>query len=194
MFHIFVAFFCSSDFFHNFVTYTKFMRIFLLGYMGCGKSTMGKELAQKLKLTFFDLDEHIEREKQKTISDIFATEGEDSFRNYEREALNHFFEKENIVVATGGGAPCFFDNMEQINNQGVSIYLKLTAEELAHRLKRAKEARPIIKDKNDEELKGFIEDMLNHRNQFYTKAKIIFNNNIDIETAVDKLAKQLIGK
>src|SRR5688500_7831796 len=110
------------------------MKIFLLGYMGCGKSSAGKKLANKLGFEFIDLDEMIEKQYQKSVSEIFETEGENKFREYEHNCLKGLLDKENIVISLGGGTPCYYNNMELINTHGTSIYLKMSTEVLASRL------------------------------------------------------------
>jgi shikimate kinase len=125
------------------------MRIYLIGYMGSGKSTVGKGLAKKLNLQFIDLDNYIEERNFKTIPEIFASVGEVGFRKIEQHALKEIAEFENVVVATGGGAPCFFDNMELIKRTGVSVYLNGTPRILAERLLNSKTERPLMKSRAD---------------------------------------------
>lgn len=139
--------------------------------MGSGKTTAGKRLAHKLGYQFVDLDELIEIKQNKSITQIFDEMGEDAFRTIERKLLHTTFSLENTVISTGGGAPCFFDNMEQMNSNGKTVYIELSPKELAARLSSAKAERPIIKDKSDDELLKFIEKALLHRRLFYSKAK-----------------------
>lgn len=146
------------------------IRIFLVGYMGSGKTTLGKPLASKLNLGFIDMDHFIEAGYKKTIPEIFETEGESRFRELEREYLQRLFELDNIVVATGGGAPCFFDNMELINRNGTSIYLHMTVEALVSRLTQAGNTRPLLKNKTAEEIKDFIKTSLTQREPYYLRA------------------------
>ncbi|MDD4799660.1 MAG: shikimate kinase, partial [Proteiniphilum sp.] len=119
-------------------------RIFLIGYMGCGKSTLGKRLAQSLSLTFIDLDAHIQNKYRKTISELFAEKGEEQFRMIERQALLEVAAFEDVLISTGGGAPCFFDNMEVMNRAGITIYIQAFPEELAARLRASKTVRPLL--------------------------------------------------
>lgn len=149
------------------------MRIFLIGFMGSGKSTLGRELSQRLQLRFIDLDHHIEQIEGLTVKDIFAQKGEDYFRKLEYISINEMSTTENIVVATGGGLPCFFNNTEIMKNSGISIYLKISPNELSRRLKNGKADRPLIKDKNDEQLMEFIEMKLKERDKFYNDATYI---------------------
>lgn len=161
-------------------------RVFLTGYMGSGKSAMGKLLASNLGLSFIDLDNYIEGKFHKTIAQIFKSDGEDSFREKEKICLREVGEFENVVVATGGGAPCFFDNMEYINKQGISIYLKLSPEQLVERLQKGRNGvRPLISGKSPEELKQFITQTLSYRSQFYEMARVVISGT-DAEI-VDKI-------
>ncbi len=147
------------------------MRIYLIGYMGCGKSTLGKRLAKHLNLQFVDMDHYIEMRNHKTVPQIFAEEGEVEFRRKERKALEELAGFSDIVIATGGGAPCFFDNIELMNNTGSTIYMNIDPAILADRLLHSKTERPLIKGKSKEELTEFIDEMLKKRNPFYTQAK-----------------------
>lgn len=142
--------------------------------MGAGKTTAGRELAKALDLEFVDLDHFIQTRYQKTVSQLFDEVGEAEFRNIEAKLLKEVGEFENVVISTGGGTPCFFDNMDYMNRTGRTIYLKASPEALAKRLNTCKEKRPLIKDKNEEELYTFIVDTLKKREPFYTKAQIIF--------------------
>lgn len=149
------------------------MRIFLIGYMGCGKSTLGRTLASSLNLTFVDLDLFLEEKYFRTIPQIFEEEGEEGFRRKERKVLEEVSTFDNVIVATGGGAPCFFDNMELMNASGFCIFLDIELDSLVSRLLVAKTDRPLIKGKSSDELRSFIEDMLVKRRPFYEKARYI---------------------
>jgi shikimate kinase len=147
------------------------MRIYLTGYMGCGKSTLGRKLARHAGLQFIDMDHYIEERNCKTVPQIFAEEGESEFRLKERKALEELSEFTNVVVATGGGAPCFFDNMEVMNRTGKTIFLNIKPKILAARLLQSKTERPLIKGKSKEELIRFIAETLEKRKEFYLKAQ-----------------------
>lgn len=157
--------------------------------MGCGKSTLGKKLAKKLGLDFYDLDKCIEEKAQLSIANIFKTKGEEQFRKLESEQLISLINnKSNYVVALGGGAPCFNDNMKLINEAGTSIYLKYNEGILASRLINAKAERPLIANKTKEELIDFISKLLSEREQFYNQSKIVVEgNNISVNQVVDLL-------
>lgn len=148
------------------------MIIFLIGYMGCGKSTKAKQLAHRLQCPVIDLDAEIVNQTGKTIAEYFEAYGESGFRDYESETLKTYQYPETCVVATGGGLPCFFDNMEWMNNHGLTIYLQMSPAALVSRLHN-RQKRPLIKDLNDEQLLIFIEEKLKERDPFYTKAKLI---------------------
>ena len=149
------------------------MRIFLIGFMGCGKSTMGRALAASLNMTFIDLDTYLEERYFKTIPQIFAEEGEANFRLKERKVLEEVSAFDKVIIATGGGAPCFFDNMELMNQSGFCIFLDVEIDSLVYRLIHAKTERPLIKGKSPEELRHFIEELMLKRRPFYEKALFI---------------------
>jgi len=158
------------------------MRIYLIGYMGCGKSTLGRRLSKHLDLQFVDMDHYIEERNYKTIPQIFAEEGEAEFRKKERKALEELSEFTDIIIATGGGAPCFFDNINLMNRTGKTIYLNINPDILAVRLLKSKTERPLIKGKSKEELITFIDETLRKRNEFYSKAQFqITKPDIEVE-------------
>ena len=156
--------------------------------MGSGKSTMGRALASELKLNFIDLDTFLEEKYFRTIPQIFAEEGEEGFRRKERKILEEVSAFDDVIVATGGGAPCFFDNMDLMNNSGFCIFLDVNKESLVSRLIHAKIERPLIKGKTQEELENFIEAMMEKRRPFYEKARYILKGN---EIQVDQVVRLL---
>jgi shikimate kinase len=161
-------------------------KIFLTGYMGSGKSTAGKKLAAKLGFEFIDLDKFIESECGETISEIFDNKGENEFRALEHNALKKLLNKDDIVVACGGGTPCYYGNMELMNNNGTTIYLKMSAESLASRLVNAKGKRPLLENKTEEELRDYITEHLEKREDIYHQAQyIVKGKNLDIDELVD---------
>ena len=148
-------------------------RIFLIGYMGSGKTTLGKLLADMLGYTFVDMDTHIEEKHFKTVSQIFAEMGEEKFRLLEQQCLHEVSMFENVVIATGGGAPCFFDNMDYMNRHGLTVYLKLSAEQLAIRLESSRaNKRPLLSNRKGAELQEFISEGLAKREGFYNNSHI----------------------
>ncbi len=162
-------------------------RIFLVGYMGAGKTTIGKVLSKLMGLTFIDLDYYIEGRFRKTVAQLFAERGEEGFRSIERNMLHEVAEFEDVLVSTGGGTPCFFDNMEFMNQQGTTIYLQVSVDELASRLEVCKHTRPVLKNRTGEELKAFVAESLSGRLPFYQKASIVFDAN-ELMTEADAYA------
>lgn len=162
---------------HSFIAVhqSTIMKYFLIGFMGTGKSYWGKLWSQAKGLSFYDLDEEIEKAEGKKVTEIFNEKDEKYFRAKEKQILHTFFEKENFILSCGGGTPCFFNNMEKMNEQGVTIYLKTDIDELVKRLSAEKEIRPLIKEVKDELLKDFILQKLNDREPFYQKAMYHFN-------------------
>jgi shikimate kinase len=148
------------------------MKIFLVGLMGSGKSYWTKQLAKKYKTGGYDLDYLIEVKEEKTIAEIFTEDGEDYFRKVESTVLKWFAEKKTYVLATGGGAPCFFDNMDWMNKQGITIWLDEPLTAIAARLAPEKEHRPLIAKLSDSELLAFLEKQRESRLPFYSSAQI----------------------
>ncbi len=156
--------------------------------MGCGKSTLGKKLARHAGLQFIDMDSYIEKRNCKTVPQIFAEDGEAEFRIRERKALEELSQFSGVVIATGGGAPCFFDNIDLMNRTGKTIYLDIDADILAGRLMKSKTDRPLIKGKSQQELIEYIKSSLEQRNKFYTKAKFRISNP---DTDLDEIIKMI---
>ncbi len=150
-------------------------RIYLIGFMGSGKSTVGKRLALRLKYPFIDMDKAIEKVAGMPVRNIFEEKGEDEFRRMEHELVLKTAKMNYVVVSTGGGVPCFFDNMDIINRNGISIYLKMTSEDLLKRLKGSKYERPLIRDLSTDELAGYIKEKLREREPYYLKSKYIID-------------------
>lgn len=162
------------------------MRIFLVGYMGSGKTTLGRRLARLAGLSFIDLDKYIEERHCRTVQQLFAEEGEELFRRYERRALEEVSQFSDAVVATGGGAPCFFDNMELMNHTGITLFLDISPAVLAARLIRSRTERPLIKGKSPEELRRFITETLGKRRPFYQMAHHTITRP---ETSIEEIMK-----
>jgi len=150
------------------------MRIFLIGFMGSGKTTYGRELAERSGKVFIDLDEVIEAEAGKKIPEIFATEGEERFRVLEHEALRRILAAtDEAVIAVGGGTPCYFNNMDLMNDAGTTVYLKHPPEALADYLEEEPGKRPLIAGMDKEELRTYIAGKLKEREPYYRQARII---------------------
>ncbi|MBO5272600.1 MAG: shikimate kinase [Muribaculaceae bacterium] len=150
--------------------------IFLIGYMGCDKSTMGRAVSALTGVPFIDLDNYIEQRFHLTVKEIFAQRGEDGFRDVERRMLQEVADFEDVIVACGGGTPCFFDNMEYMNTHGTTVFLNTPIDRLHSRLMRGRHKRPLIADKDDEELMTFIKEALAKRMDHYSKAQISFSS------------------
>ena len=156
---------------------------------------MGRALAKEIGVEFIDLDQYIEQRYRKSIADIFAEKGEEGFRLIEQRMLHEVCEFENVVISTGGGTPCFFDNIEYMNRQGTTIYLHVPNSRLFERLSIAKSKRPLLKDKNDEEIVAFIEEQIKKREPFYSQAKHTFEadrleNREQIKESVERFREQ----
>ncbi|HTI59140.1 shikimate kinase [Mucilaginibacter sp.] len=149
------------------------MKIFLTGFMGSGKTTLGRKLAARMNYEFIDLDHKLEQQVELSIAEYFTLFGEDSFRKLEAEVLRKTPYPENAVISTGGGLPCFFDNMEWMKANGKVVYIKLSPKTLADRLETGKEERPLLQDKHGDALVEFIENKLAEREPFYAQANII---------------------
>ncbi len=166
------------------------MKIFLIGLMGSGKSYWKGQLAKKYKTGGYDLDFLIEVKEEKTIAELFTEEGEDYFRKVESLVLKWFDQKKTYVLATGGGAPCFFDNMAWMNKQGITIWLDEPLPVIAARLAPEKAHRPLIAKLSDAELIVFLEKQRATRLPFYSTAHIhLQEDNITAESFKKALAK-----
>ncbi len=161
-------------------------RIILIGYMGAGKTTVGRQLAKTLGVQFYDLDWYIEERMRRTIPQIFAERGEDGFRQVERTMLHEVAEFEDVGIRCGGGTPCFFDNMDYMNSQGITVYLQASPEVLCRHLRMGKVERPLIKGKSNEELTTFVAEQLARREPYYQQAKHTIN--VDTLDSYDKVA------
>ena len=166
-------------------------RIILIGYMGAGKSTIGKSLASHLGIPFIDSDHEIEHQVGKSISDIFETQGEVEFRKLETNFIHNLSRSESYVLSTGGGLPCFNDNLLFLNDLGVTFYLKNTSEVLAKRIVNSPIERPIVKGKSFLELEVFIEDNLKVRESSYLQSHYVLESE---EQEVDKILQLLNTK
>lgn len=159
--------------------------IYLIGMPSSGKSTLGKELAKNLGFSFTDMDKLIETREQKTISEIFSTQGETHFRELERKTLHGFQPDQSMVIATGGGVPCFFDNMDYMKKHGISVFLNVELNDLAKRLYKAQgNNRPLLdKSQSEEAVIATIKKTFEERLPFYKQADI----QVDGEISVNQL-------
>lgn len=161
------------------------MKIFLIGFMGCGKTHWGRQLGQKLQIPFFDLDEKIVEQEGKPVADIFEQEGEEHFRMLEKEMLYLLTEShETFVMATGGGTPCFFNNIDYMKQKGTVVWLNCPVDCLYQRLVKEKEQRPLLREVPDADLKSYIVRKFSNRKIFYQQAGVIIQED---SLTLDKL-------
>lgn len=158
------------------------MKVYLIGFMASGKTTIGLELAKTLNYEFIDLDVFIENKYNKTVKQIFEQKGEDYFRIIENEALREVASFDgNIIVAAGGGTSCFYNSIDFMNKTGLTIYLKAEVAELVARLIESKTDRPLLWGKTHQELNDYIIRVLDERKKYYEKAKItIESSSVDV--------------
>jgi len=171
-------------------------RIILIGYMGAGKTTVGKALSKALGIPFYDLDWYIESRRRKTVAQLFAELGEEGFRKIEYNMLHEVAEFEDVIISCGGGTPCFFDNMDYLNQQGQVVWLKATPEVLYKHLLMGKGDRPLLRGKSPEELIDYITEHLREREPFYAKAHYtidvsLMDDHEKINLTVDRLKEML---
>ncbi len=166
-------------------------RIILIGFMGAGKTTLGKKVAKSMGLPFIDSDRAIEEHFHKSIGEIFTENGESYFRTLETEFINSLKMKNDFVLATGGGMPCFDKNMDLLNDLGTTFYLERSPKELAHRLFNAKSRRPLIDGMEENELVSFIEDKLSLREDYYRAASVILTREDQNVESIQELANLL---
>lgn len=160
---------CTSS--NSHIRISAHPRIFLIGMMGTGKSYWAQRISAAENMDWTDLDAQIEKDASMTIKEIFATEGEKCFRDRERDVLHKMENFSNIVIATGGGTPCFHDNMQWMNQHGITIWIDEPVETLVERLKKEKAHRPLIKDLSDEALHHFLSGKLAERSEFYAQSQ-----------------------
>jgi shikimate kinase len=169
------------------------MKIYLIGYMGSGKSTVGELLADRMKLDFIDFDKHIERETGKTITEIFDTAGEEKFRELEHQHLKKLLSQDDVVISLGGGTPCFYNNIGLIKQAGISVYLEMNVDSLVKRLSKARNKRPLIRDLNETELKYFIEANLEKRKMIYEQAHFsVQASDLSLEKIVEGIKLRIL--
>lgn len=160
--------------------------IVLVGFMGAGKTTLGRALARRCGMTFCDLDDYIEQHTNQTIAQIFATQGEEAFRATEQAALDEVLKLKDTVIAVGGGTPCFGNNMEHMNQHATTIYLNAPTHTLIKHIRMGTSVRPLIAGKTDEQLAEYIADTMKHREPFYQKAR--YTLNIDTITTEQQIS------
>jgi shikimate kinase len=170
------------------------MKIYLIGFMGSGKTFVGKQLAQLLDYLFVDTDNLIENTEGVTVAQLFENKGEAAFRKIESERLKGLSKWDNIIVATGGGAPCFHDNMTFINNSGITVYLKTNPQLLLERLIPELEHRPLLRGRSEVELLAFIETKVAEREAFYGQADLIIHQENNEQNIAEEILKMIYEK
>jgi len=165
------------------------MKIFLIGFMGSGKSYWGRKLSEKLNLPFFDLDEQVVSHEGKSISEIFTVHGEEYFRLQEKNTLHLLTEShDSFIMATGGGTPCYFNNIEYMHLSGTTVWINTSQDELFKRLILEKEKRPLISELTDEQLQGFISKKYSDRRIYYEQADMIIDDEtLDLDKLIQKV-------
>ncbi len=168
------------------------MRIYLIGYMASGKSNLGKILAEKMDFSFIDLDYLFEERFRISVFDFFEKYDEEGFRKIEQSLLVETFCMDHVVVSTGGGTPCFFDNMRQIRESGISVYLHWNLPALVQRLRHVKRKRPLLKDIGGQELEAMVEEHLRERELFYNQADFIVDaEHLDLDKLVTTIREKM---
>lgn len=170
-------------------------KIFIVGFSGAGKSTVGKRLASRLGWQFYDTDAFIESKYHLSIPDFFEKYGENAFRICEKAALKELLHEQQAVIATGGGTPCFFDNMDEMLQHGFVVYLKLSAPSLFTRLQQSHKARPLTIGKNDAQLLEYIETTLQFRETYYNKAHLTMKGeNLSLPSLLEIVKEKVLEK
>lgn len=166
------------------------MKIFLIGFMGSGKSYWARHLSESMELPLLDMDEEIEKKTGLHITEIFSQQGEMYFRTLEHELLKVFIQQDPLLLSCGGGLPCFNDNMSLMNEHGLTIWLDPPVEIMVERLKRKKYKRPLLKDLDDEQLTEYVIKKLSERTAFYSQAQLIIN---PLDYSVESLTQKIIS-
>ncbi len=167
----------------QYISLVNHHKYFLIGLMASGKTYWAQRLAALLEMDWIDLDQQIEKATGMSVREIFKTEGEEFFRAKERDTLRQLSSVNNLIVACGGGTPCFHNNMQWMNDNGITIWLHPEVDEMVTRLKRGKNKRPLISHLEDEELKNFVVNKLKEREPFYLQAQHhLHGNNISLAT------------
>lgn len=165
------------------------MKIFLIGFMGSGKTHWGRLLSEKLGIRFFDLDEQVTEHAGMSIPKIFETDGEEQFRLLEKEVLHILSEShDSFVMACGGGSPCYFNNIEYMNQSGTTVWINTPLDTLFERLVKEKDKRPLIRELSDEQLKGFISKKFADRRIYYEQARLTVDETpVQLDQLIDKI-------
>lgn len=168
------------------------MRIYLIGFMGAGKTHWAQQLGKKLGVPVFDLDDLIESDENRTVAEIFDQQGEEYFRTKEREILHWVSETHSsMVLSCGGGAPCFYNNIKYMNEKGITVWIDTPYEILLGRLRHNQDSRPLLKHLDDEELKAYIQKKNTDRRIFYEQAKVRLS---EADLSINHFIKQLFNE
>lgn len=168
----------------------KSQRVYIIGFMGVGKTTLGKKLARRLGYSYIDTDKLLEHKYKISIDSFFLKYGEELFREFEYQCLTETFELKNCVVSTGGGLPCYYDAIERINENGTSVYLQMDAKAIYNRLINSKQKRPLVKNLSSNELLEYIIKKLDSRKEYYNQAHITVPGiDVDLGSLVSLLEK-----
>ncbi|HMR93049.1 MAG TPA: shikimate kinase [Chitinophagaceae bacterium] len=164
------------------------MKVYLIGFMGSGKTYWGRQLSKRLTLPFFDLDEQITEAEGKSINEVFEQHGEEYFRLREKDILHLLTEShDSFIMACGGGTPCYFNNIEYLNRSGMTIWINTPIPVLAERLLKEKEHRPLLKDLSDEQVKNFISKKFADRRLYYEQASLTVDENMSLEHFIENI-------
>jgi len=168
------------------------MRIFLIGYMGSGKSTVGRILSRHLGFEFIDTDQKFEETYRISITDFFSKYGEENFRLMERKILQETFQTDNLIISTGGGTSCYFDNLGLMKKSGITIFLSMNVENLTNRLIHARKKRPLLMDMQVDQLHDHIHHQLEKRLSYYCLADITIDiNGLTPDRIIDSILEQI---
>lgn len=169
--------------------------LFIIGYMGCGKTTFGRALSTATGIEFIDLDFYIEQRYHATVSEIFRQHGEEGFRNIERQMLHEVAAFDDRIISCGGGTPCFFDNMDFMNSMGTTLWLQAGNDTLFSRLIRKREKRPLLAGRTDEEIRGIITSQLEKRTPFYSRAQLTWKgDSLEDRRQIDENIAHFLSK
>lgn len=169
------------------------MTIFLIGYMASGKTTLGRALAKEMGIDFIDLDFYIEQRFHTSVKEIFAREGESRFREIERNMLREVGEMCDVVISCGGGTPCYFDNMDWMNERGKTIWLRASVERIVERLIKGGDKRPIVVGKSEDELRSFVETHLKEREWAYSQAGMqVGSDKLESKRQIAETVKEVV--
>lgn len=168
--------------------------VFLIGFIGCGKTTLGQAAGSRTGLRFIDLDALIEERCLMTVAQIFTRHGQEGFRRIERHTLTEAAAMTDVIVACGGGTPCFFDNIDLMNSAGLTVRLDASEETLLRRLKAGRDSRPLLAGKSDDELARFISDTLASRMPYYSKAAASFpSDRLETIEEIDETVNKFVN-